>query len=218
MKRFIAMLGLVTILAAPAAKASYSEFALASFSGLWVDAAMTTLLPAGAFFQIWWAPSGNAGMYHDGTTGPGAGTIDPATASIRSGAAGGGLYVLQSGFTPIAGGFGGGLSNQFDDGDVGGAGGSFAIFPGGEAWMYVYEDATPDPGDIYVRGKVITGGLNDTDPLGAAALPQNLDASAGEPEAGKFENSPHVVTPEPGTMALFALGLITVVASRRRRS
>lgn len=94
---------------------------------------------------------------------------------------------------------------------------------GGYVYARIFENNTPQVDDWYYVGPVIAAS-NLNPPPGGSDSPQsyysqmNRDATDGFGDAidGGFGAQVQPV-PEPGTMALFALGVATLAASRRRR-
>lgn len=90
---------------------------------------------------------------------------------------------------------------------------------GGYIYARVFESLTPQVGDWYYAGPVEIA-INKAPTAEPPDAPQvyaaNRDGVNGDPINGAF-GAQVVPVPEPGTIALFALGVATLAASRRRR-
>ena len=88
---------------------------------------------------------------------------------------------------------------------------------GGYIYARIFETATPQINDWYYVGAVVAASdLTSSDPL---VTPQSYELNRdvnGDIIDGTY-GAQVVAVPEPGTMALFALGVATLAAARRRR-
>ena len=177
-----------------------------------------TWLAAGAYVQLIWS----ADAVYSGFGGGGSG-IDQTSASASSGTylSQYGDYVLWAGVTPDLGGWYTAITdldgnNQYANSDVGGAN-----INSGYVFAYVYIDGTPAQGEIFARSTMIgdgtPSGLSDISVL----PPDELDVAPSATlvldtgPSGGFTVQPDI--PEPGTLALFGLGLLTLAVRRKRR-
>jgi len=89
----------------------------------------------------------------------------------------------------------------------------------GYVYARIFQNAAPTAGNWYYVGSIIAASdLNSSDPL-VTAQPYELNRDTlggGDAIDGAF-GAQVVPVPEPGTMALFAIGVATLAASRRRR-
>ncbi len=200
MMKLMVVMGALCGTASMASAASISLSLLTS-QGLFMDAGLTTLVPAGAYYQVYWSADstygGNSILESDADLG-----VDGTTPASF------GDYVIFTGNTDIDG----GLSSPVATGALGNSAVGGSTISSGFVYMYVYEDGSPDVGDSYVRSEVYGNTWGDP----GAALPpppDAIDVAATEPAVmGSF-----FVTPEPGTMALFGIGILTMAARRRRK-
>ncbi len=177
---------------------------ITSTEGLWVDSVGGTLLPAGSYYQIWWSVDA---AYANG------GVVDEAMIGVTQGGTLYGDYVLWSGTTPDEGGFAGLYpTGTLTDAMVGGN-----TISDGYVYGYVYETGAPSAGDAYLMTQIY--GPSTTGPwgnAGAALPPPPNEIDFAPSQGGVMGDSVNFVVPEPGTMALFGLGLLTIAARRRR--
>lgn len=175
-------------------------------NGMFMDVGQTVLLPAGAYYQVWWSSDNAYGA-------DASGNVDLLTASQgTSGAIPSvyGDYVIWSGTTPLDGQWGGVSSSS---GTLTDAAVNNNVISSGFIYAYVYEDGTPNIGDSFIRSPNIQGNTWG-DPSKAQPDPSDLISLA--PDTGNVFGTYHVV-PEPGSMALFGLGMLTIAVRRRFR-
>lgn len=165
------------------------------------------LLPAGYSYQIWWSA--------DAAYGNG-GVIDESTAGLTTGGQANGDYVLWHGDTDTDGGWFIQADNTGNrtDANVGNN-----VISDGYVYGYLYDSAAPVGGTPFmmtqIYGPTTTGAWGN--PL--AAQPPPPDVIDFAPQQGSIMgDSVNFVVPEPGTMALFGLGMLTIAARRRRQA
>lgn len=173
----------------------------ASF-GIFTDFEGGNPLPAGSSFQLIW--STDATYESSG--------VSAADATLSSGQMSTGDYVIYSGTTDIPGGWA--VDEITPDIPNSSVGGNSAHT--GFVYGYAYFDVDSngvDASDQYVRSPIFGNSWTDTTP--EDNIPDQINFSSG---AGAVTGtSGLVVTPEPGTMALFGLGMLTMAARRRRK-
>jgi hypothetical protein len=185
--------------------------------GIWLDSFGGTGLPAGSSFQLFWSA--------DAAYGTG-GTIGETDANLTSGLTSFGDYVIFSGTTtadPGVDGYGGWTANvptgTITDAMVGGN-----TVSSGYVYGYVYYDqnssGTVNNGDYYAYSPIYGPPTPVWGDAGAALPPppDTIDfAPLQEPNVGLIVDGRYVVVPEPATMALFGIGMLTVAIRRRRK-
>jgi len=203
MKTAKILAGVVAVTCIGASVASAYPIALSIFGqqGLFESDA-STLLPAGAYYQVYWSADN---VYGTDTT------ITEPDADLAAGNyASFGDYVLFTGTTPDDGGWSGPTTATGPlDPNLGGP-----AVSSGYVYVYVYQGGTADVGDSYLRSPIYGNTWTDAsqDPT---PLPDNVDIA---PSSGNNMGSFFVVAvPEPATMALFGIGMLTVAIRRRRK-
>jgi len=122
-----------------------------------------------------------------------------------------GDYVLWSGTTPDAGGWNSpAATGVLTDAAINNS----AAISSGYVYVYVYQDSAPAVGDSYVRSSIYGPPWGNPPPTGTDS-PNVIDLAPDDVSA-PILGTYHVV-PEPGTMALFGLGMLTLAARRRRK-
>jgi hypothetical protein len=187
-------------------------YTIDSPNGLWANGNNYTdpgnLMPAGLYYQVYWSLDN---VYAGGDTG-----VDATTAGLGAGSYAGtfGDWIIVSGSTTQPGGFIlSGPGGPFINGDAD-VGGTPPNIRDGYIYVYCYDSGSPVDGSAYFRTAIYpASGLADP-----AAIPQPT------PSGVSFGGSPQTlgvdtftVVPEPTTFGLFAVGMLTVVAARRRR-
>ncbi|MCE9615688.1 MAG: PEP-CTERM sorting domain-containing protein [Lentisphaerae bacterium] len=172
----------------------------------------TTYIPQDAFYQVWWSPTQDYADTAD-QTGASPGQLDPATALLTKGSGPSlyGDYVLRSGADmPQAGSWGGSDAYQrYETTDVGGAQPS-----SGFVYVYVYDSNTPTVGSSYIRSQIYPlPATTWSDPDNPLLTPPTIDLAPEQPAL----MGTHFVVPEPASMALFGIGMLTIAARRRRK-
>jgi len=176
--------------------------------GIWTDAALdpnTDLLPAGAYYQVYWSQDAAYGSTDVNAVDAnlGANGLVPATF---------GDYVLFTGFTDVDGGFSGPIpTGVLDNNDVG----VVNTISSGYVYAYVYQDGTPNVGDSFVKSPIF-GPPNPTWGDASAALPPPPDTIDIAPSTPNILGTFFVV-PEPASMALFGVGMLTMAMRRRNK-
>jgi len=185
--------------------------------GLWQDSFGSTPIPAGAYVQVWWSLDSSYGQSTAGEVG-----LAEASMVDTDFSASYGDYVIWDGNTPDDAGF---LNPEqlgtFTDLDVGGN-----TVSSGHVYVYIYEDGTPNVGDqgimteIYGPNGSTPGSTLNWADAGANPPPDadSLPVSTSETDGVLGGSNGFVVVPEPGTMALFGIGALTLAARRRRKS
>jgi len=197
------MLGAVAVLAlcSSAAMAHPISLNITGGFGLWTDTFGGNLLPAGAYYQVWWS-SDQAYLAEP--------SVNESVATLSTGQNTSGDYVLASGSTPNLGGWGSPQSlGQLTDANVGGS-----TISDGYIYMFVYQDGTPQAGDSYVRTSIYGNAWGD--PTAPQPPPPDSIPASSTTEDGVFGT--YFVVPEPGTLALFGIGMLTIAARRRKRA
>jgi hypothetical protein len=219
--------GVAAALAMVGTSSADLSFSLNSSSGVFINP-HPTVLPADSWYQLWWSADATTIMSLN------SGDIQVDTATFTSLNAvdpgGSGDYLLMQGGTPGVAGFPGNtVTGQAGNSDVGGA-----DIHSGFIYAILYYDGSP--------AKSSTDGLATAPTIGASALYSEIqDTSAmqsytppgavppasnpvdqidfaGGPvidDGSHFEVIDNV--PEPGTMALFALGVATIAWRRRKK-
>jgi len=110
---------------------------------------------------------------------------------------------------PLSAGLGGVHGANYENTDLPGNGDgltvSDAAFRSGSLYVRVFDATDPGVGDWYYQGGLVTGFENDPAPSSYSYV--RISNSQVDTE----------VVPEPGTMALFGIGLVTLAVRRRKR-
>jgi hypothetical protein len=184
--------------------------------GLWEDSFGSTLMPAGGYVQVWWSADASYGQAN-----PGEVHLNEAGLAQGEMSATYGDYVLWSGVTPDDGGWSGSQSlGTYTDGNVGGN-----TISSGHVYIYAYNSPAPTVGTMGVMtvlygpnavgpGQKVWADMNADPPPLADDIPMSTDEFDGVLTG----SNGFVVVPEPGTMALLGIGMLTIAARRRRKS
>lgn len=191
--------------------------------GLWTDAFGGNLLPQGSYVQVWWSVDSSYGQSTAGEVGLTEASLTDTAGNNYSSSYGD--YVLWQGSTQIDGGWGDPTSiGTFTDLDVNGQHiGPANVVSSGHVYVYIYDTTTtPQVNDrgimteIYgPNGDIQTVWQNAADPQSTA---DSIAASTSDTDGVLGGSNGFVVVPEPGTMALFGIGALTLAARRRRKT
>lgn len=187
----------VVIMTGIPAKAHDIAFNAVATQGVFTETAAP--LPSGSLYQFWWSIDAVLPI-----------EIVVGMATFNTiGSAFGGDYLLDVGATPTDYGFASlTFIGQFSDSDVGGN-----TISDGYVFGVVYNSTPGGVGedDYYALSPIVGnswGNAGTTPP----PTPDKVDFAPSSPNTMNAQ-----VVPEPGTLALFGLGILTIVARRRRR-
>jgi hypothetical protein len=207
--------GVAAALAMVGTSSADLSFSLDSSSGLFVLPHPTppTTLPQDSWYQVWWSA---------GSVAPVAGDVQLSTAQFSTVGlqeSMSGHWLIQQGGTPTVAGFpANSVTIQAGNGLVGGA-----DISDGYLYAIVYhETMAPGIGAAALYSEIQdTSAMQTYTPPGAAPPASNpvdqIDFAGASTVDDGTHNEVIANVPEPGTMALFALGIATIAWRRRKK-